>query len=109
MKRSDCVLVYRSTTKGDVVKRSDCILVYGSTTKGSVVKRSDFNVLLGSLQYNSMCVILIMMIGRITRVSLLHLLCPHCSGLSGCDQLFSSLRCRIEAELPDSLQGQDQG
>ena len=29
-------------TKGDVVKRSDCILVYGSTTKGDVVvyKRS---------------------------------------------------------------------
>ena len=41
MKRSDCILVYGSTTKGDVVKRSDCILVYGSTTKGVVVKRSD--------------------------------------------------------------------
>ena len=41
MKRSDCILVYGSTTKGDVVKRSDCILVYGSTTKGGVVKRSD--------------------------------------------------------------------
>ena len=41
MKRSDCILVYGSTTKGDVVKRSDCILVYGSTTKGDVVKRSD--------------------------------------------------------------------
>ena len=39
--RSDCILVYGSTTKGDVVKRSDCILVYGSTTKGDVVKRSD--------------------------------------------------------------------
>ena len=50
VKRSDCILVYRSTTKGDVVKsttkgdvvkRFDCILVYGSTTKGDVVKRSD--------------------------------------------------------------------
>ena len=41
VKRSDCTLVYGSTTKGDVVKRSDCILVYGSTTKGDVVKRSD--------------------------------------------------------------------
>ena len=41
VKRSDCVLVYGSTTKGDVVKRSDCILVYGSTTKGDVVERSD--------------------------------------------------------------------
>ena len=41
VKRSDCILVYGSTTKGDVVKRSDCILVYGSTTKGDVVKRSD--------------------------------------------------------------------
>ena len=41
IKRSDCILVYGSTTKGDVVKRSDCILVYGSTTKGDVVKRSD--------------------------------------------------------------------
>ena len=41
MKRSDCILVYGSTTKGGVVKRSDCILVYGSTTKGDVVKRSD--------------------------------------------------------------------
>ena len=39
--RSDCILVYGSTTKDDVVKRSDCILVYGSTTKGDVVKRSD--------------------------------------------------------------------
>ena len=28
MKRSDCILVYGSTTKDDVVKRSDCILVY---------------------------------------------------------------------------------
>ena len=37
MKWSDCILVYGSTTKGDVVKRSDCILVYGSTTKGDVV------------------------------------------------------------------------
>ena len=36
LKRSDCILVYGSTTKGDVVKRSDCILVYGSTTKGDV-------------------------------------------------------------------------
>ena len=25
-------------TKGDVVKRSDCILVYGCTTKGDVVE-----------------------------------------------------------------------
>ena len=41
VKRFDCILVYGSTTKGDVVKRSDCILVYGSTTKGDVVKRSD--------------------------------------------------------------------
>ena len=40
VKRSDCILVYGSTTKGGVVKRSDCILVYGSTTKGDVVKRS---------------------------------------------------------------------
>ena len=39
MKRSDCILVYGSTTKGGVVGRSDCILVYGSTTKGDVVKR----------------------------------------------------------------------
>ena len=36
-----CILVYGSTTKGDVVKRSDCILAYGSTTKGDVVKRSE--------------------------------------------------------------------
>ena len=35
--RSDYILVYGSTTKGDVVKRSDCILVYGSTTKGDVM------------------------------------------------------------------------
>ena len=28
MKRFDCILVYGSTTKGNVVKRSDCILVY---------------------------------------------------------------------------------
>ena len=41
MKRFDCILVYGSTTKGDVVKRSDCIPVYGSTTKGDVVMRSD--------------------------------------------------------------------
>ena len=41
MKRSNCILVYGSTTKGDVVKRFDCILVYGSTTKGGFVKRSD--------------------------------------------------------------------
>ena len=41
MKRSNCILVYGSTTKGDVVKKSDCILVYGSTTKGDVVKKSD--------------------------------------------------------------------
>ena len=33
MKRSDCILVCGSTTKGDVVKRSDCILVHGSTTE----------------------------------------------------------------------------
>ena len=39
VKRSDCIiLVYGSTTKGDVVKSSDCILVYGSTTKGDVVR-----------------------------------------------------------------------
>ena len=37
MKRSDCILVYGSITKGGVVKRSDCILVYGSTTEGDVV------------------------------------------------------------------------
>ena len=36
-----CILVYGSTTKGDVVQRSDCILVYVGTTKGDVVKRSD--------------------------------------------------------------------
>ena len=41
IKRSDCILVYGSTTKGGVVKRSDCILVYGSTIEGDVVKRSD--------------------------------------------------------------------
>ena len=28
MKRSDCIVVYGSTTKDGVVKRSDCILVY---------------------------------------------------------------------------------
>ena len=28
MKRSDCILVYGSTTKGDVVKRFDCILMH---------------------------------------------------------------------------------
>ena len=48
MKRSDCVLVYGSTTKGGVVKRSDCVLVYGSTTKGGVVKRSDCILVYGS-------------------------------------------------------------
>ena len=47
-KRSDCILVYGSTTKGDVVKRSDCTLVYGSTTKGDVVKRSDCILVYGS-------------------------------------------------------------
>ena len=43
LKRSaaDCILVYGSTTKGDVVERFNCILVYGSTTKSDVVKRSD--------------------------------------------------------------------
>ena len=35
MKRSDCILVYGSTTKGDVVKRSDCIVKYA----GTVVER----------------------------------------------------------------------
>ena len=44
----NCILVYGSTTKGDVVKRSDCILVYGSPTKGDVVKRSDCILLYGS-------------------------------------------------------------
>ena len=48
VKRSDCILVYGSTTKGDVVKRSDCILVHGSTTKGGVVKRSDCILVYGS-------------------------------------------------------------
>ena len=48
VKRSDCILVYGSTTKGDVVKRSNCILVYGSTTKGDVVKRSDCILVYGS-------------------------------------------------------------
>ena len=48
VKRSDCILVYGSTTKDDVVKRSDCILVYGSTTKGGVVKRSDCILVHGS-------------------------------------------------------------
>ena len=33
MKRSDCILVYGSTTKGDVVKRSDYIQMHRSTTK----------------------------------------------------------------------------
>ena len=41
VKRSESILDYGSTTKGDVVERSACILVYGSTTKGDVVKRSD--------------------------------------------------------------------
>ena len=49
MKKSDCILVYGSPTKGDVVKRSDCILVYGSTTKGDVVKRSDCILVYGSI------------------------------------------------------------
>ena len=48
VKRSDCILVYGSTTKGDVVERSDCILVYGSTTKGGVIKRSDCILVYGS-------------------------------------------------------------
>ena len=48
MERSDCILVYGNTTKGDVVKRSDCILVYGSTTKGGVVKRFDCILVYGS-------------------------------------------------------------
>ena len=48
VKRSNCILVYGSTTEGDVVKRSDCILVYGSTTKGDVVKRSDCMLVYGS-------------------------------------------------------------
>ena len=39
--RSDCILVYGSTTNGGVVKRSNCILVYGSTTKGDAVERSN--------------------------------------------------------------------
>ena len=30
MKRYDCILVYGSTTKGDVVKTSDCILCMGA-------------------------------------------------------------------------------
>ena len=41
MKWSDCIIVYGSTTKGDVVERSDCILVYGSTTKSDVVSKSN--------------------------------------------------------------------
>ena len=41
VKRSDCILVYGSTTKADIVKRLDCILVYGSTTKADIVKRLD--------------------------------------------------------------------
>ena len=48
VRRSDCILVYGSTTKGDVVKRSNCILVYGSTTKGDVVKRSNCILVYGS-------------------------------------------------------------
>ena len=48
VKRSDCILVYGSTTKGVVVKRYDCILVYGSTIKGDVVKRSDCKLVYGS-------------------------------------------------------------
>ena len=48
VKRSDCILVYGSTTKGNVVRRSDCILVYGSTTKG-VVKRSNCTLVCGSI------------------------------------------------------------
>ena len=52
VKTSDCILVYGSTTKGGVVKRSDCILVYGSTTKGGVVKRSDCIPVLGTLRYS---------------------------------------------------------
>ena len=47
VKRSDCILVYESTTKGDV-KRSHSILVYGSTTKGDGVKRSDCILVYGS-------------------------------------------------------------
>ena len=27
MKRSDCILVYGCTTKGDIVKRSDCTYI----------------------------------------------------------------------------------
>ena len=53
VKRSDCILVYGSTTKVDVVKRSDCILVYGSTTKGDVVKRSDCILVYGSTTLTS--------------------------------------------------------
>ena len=48
VKRSDCMLVYGSTTKCGVVKRFDCILVNGSTTKGGVVKRSDCILVNGS-------------------------------------------------------------
>ena len=46
--KSDCKLVYGSTTKSGVVKRFDCELVYGSTTKDDVVKRSDHNTDMGS-------------------------------------------------------------
>ena len=35
-KRSECMLAYGSTTKGDAVKRFDLILVCGSTIKGDV-------------------------------------------------------------------------
>ena len=38
VERSDCILVYGSTKKGDVVKQFDCILVYGGKI-GDVVKR----------------------------------------------------------------------
>ena len=48
VKRSDCILVYGSATKGGVVKRFDYILVYGSTTKGGVVKGSDCILVYGS-------------------------------------------------------------
>ena len=49
MRRSNCILVYGNTTRGDVMKRSDSILVCASTTKGDVFKRPDCILVYGRI------------------------------------------------------------
>ena len=50
-----CGLVCRCVLYVGAVKRSDCILVYGSTTKDDVVKRSDCILLGYESHYQGWC------------------------------------------------------